>query len=264
MLDRGPEKPAIPDVQPAVESVARKNDTRKRGRFGLLEDLYAREFYLGPPVAPRVPVPVPGTEALAFELPPRVATEYLLLCQDVDALREQNAAAAQLENRLAKQLRESEGNAKADADTDAYYKLRLKRRRALELCCELQRASGRKTQLASEVALESRGWKRARTKFSLAELLANRRVTVKERYKAWGVGYPAGFPSKLLDHPEFFLGYAGGSIGSPGPVAVVAHLYRNDPETIVEEAARLGLLAQFLPDSCYFPGRTLSVVYTKL
>ena len=264
MLDRGPEKPAIPDVQPAVE-VVRKNDTRKRGRFGLLEDLYAREFYLGPPVAPRVPVP--GTEALAFELPLRVATEYLLLCQDVDALREQNAAAAQLENRLAKQLRElreSEGNTAASADTDAYFKLRLKRRRTLELCYELQRASERKTQLASEVALESRGWKRARAKFSLAELLANRRVAAKERYKAWGVGYPAGFPSKLLDHPEFFLGYAGGSVGSPGPVAVVAHLYRNDPETIVEEAARLGLLAQFLPDSCYFPGRTLSVVYTKL
>lgn len=247
MFDRGLEKP---DVS-AMTSDPLKGEAKKRGQFGLLEDLYAREFYLGPPATPRVPAPETG--ALVFELPPGVEAEYLRLCQDVDELQKQNAAAAQDESSLAKQLRELQTRG-----VDVDRKLVWQHRRALELCNELQRASWRKTRVASEVALGSRGWKRARTNFSLTELLAGRRGTAGERYKSC-----AGFPSRLLDHPEFFLGRVIGSARPAGPIAVVAHLYRNDPETIVEEAAHVGLRAQFLPDSCYFPGRTLSVVYTR-
>lgn len=254
MLDRGLEKL---DASPTRTSDPLKGDARKRGRFGLLEELYAREFCLGPLAIPQVPMS--GTKAPVFELPPKVEAKYLRLCQEVDELQKQNAVAAQDESSLAKQLRELQARG-----VDVDHKLVRQRRRALELCDELQRASWHKTQVASEVALGSRGWKRARTNFSLVELLAGRRGTVAERYRPAGVGRPGGFPSRLLDHQEFFLGRVIGSARPAGPIAVVAHLYRNDPEGISEQAAAVGLCAEFLPDSCYLPGRTLSVVYTRL
>jgi hypothetical protein len=237
MLNQGFEKP---NASPTRVSDTGKGDARKRGRL-----------CLGPLAIPQVSMS--WTKAPVFELPPKVEAEYLRLCQEVDELQKHNAVAAQDESSLAKQLWELQARG-----VDVDRKLVRQHRRALELCDELQRASWHKTQVASEVALGSLGWKRARSKFSLAELLAGRRGTAGERYRSC-----AGFPSRLLDHQEFFLGRVIGSARPAGPSAVVAHLYRNDPETIVEEAARVGLLAQFLPDSCYFPGRTLSVVYTR-
>ena len=60
----------MPDLELEETAAPPSGKAKKRGRFGLLEDLYAREFYLGPPATPRVPAP--GTEARVFELPPKV------------------------------------------------------------------------------------------------------------------------------------------------------------------------------------------------
>ncbi len=102
---------------------------------------------------------------------------------------------------------------------------------------------------ATDLVAAARGWKRARHNFSLRQL---RRGSPG---KAWPTDYK-GLRRDLCDHAECFRHPE----WPRRPAAIIAHLYRTDREGIVADAQAEGLRVEFLPESCYLKGRTVSVI----
>lgn len=235
------EIPALPVQLADLDEKTHSAPTRApRGRFGVDPRFYAEPLPTGD--AEQAPV-------AEFPLDDASRAAYLRLCERIDKLMQQLQVEAAEASRAYKLcVAGPDGRVPRDL---------LRASRAAEDACRQLRGAYR--QLASEatgIVAATRGWRRARASFSAQQLRAGRRHrTISGMGQQW--------PASCFDHAEFFRGpdvLAG--LQPREPAAVVAHLYRNDPEAVAAHADQFGLRVEFLPDSCYFPGRTLSAVYT--
>ena len=108
-------------------------------------------------------------------------------------------------------------------------------------------------QEACEIFAAARGWRVARTEFSARQLATH----------CHGRSFPRDYVTRgddphHLDHSDHFR-----HPGRPArPAAIIAHLYDRDFEAHALWAEANDLRAELLPESWYYPGSTIAVVYT--
>jgi len=130
---------------------------------------------------------------------------------------------------------------RAHEEKDLHTRYAIRRRYHQDLEALAQMRATERSRLATE-----RGWHVSRRTFTAKELIDGR-IAIRHRH-----GESAG---PVIDHPDCF-------VLDHKPAAIVSHTYA-PWEKCVEFAQELGLDAERLEFSWYYPGGTIAVLFTR-